>query len=168
MEAFKFLRPGRVGQISGIQWPADRGWVESVERPRLCRTGIHALRAEVLPMWIAEELWRVEVSGLEECGGILVGHRGRLLEQVTAWNDQSAREFAAACADNLPAGGPPLARARAADVLASVETATAGPEATTVGYMAAQAAEAAAPGGYAAERRRQARWLSDRLGLVGG
>ena len=136
--------------------------------PSLCRSGgIHALRVEVLPAWIAEELWRVEVDDVQEFDGILVGRRGRLLAQVAAWNDETAREFAQACAERVPVEGPELALARAADVVQAAQTTTAGVEATTVGYMAAHAAEAAGPGGYAAERRRQAEWLAERLGLRG-
>ena len=166
MEAYKFLRPGRVGQISGTQWPDPGEWLDG-GTPSLCRSGIHALRIEVLPTWIAEELWRVEVDDVQEFDGILVGRRGRLLAQVTAWSDETAKEFAQACADHAPVEGPELALARAADVAEAVPTTTAGAEATTVGYMAAQAAEAARPGGYGAERRRQAEWLADRLGLRG-
>jgi hypothetical protein len=35
-----------------------------------------------------------------------------------------------------------------------------------VGYVAAHAAEVMKPGGFAAERRWQSRWLADRLGLL--
>jgi hypothetical protein len=162
--AFKFLRPGRVGPISGVQWPEPGEWLEG-GAPDLCRSGVHALRVEVLPAWIAEELWRVEVHDAAEFDGIIVGRRGRLLERLSAWNDETAREFAQACADRAPVEGPELALARAADLVQAVPTTSAGAEATTVGYMAAHAAEAAAPGGYAAERRRQAEWLAERLGL---
>ena len=116
MEAFKFLRPGRVGQISGTQWPEPGEWLDG-GTPSLCRSGIHALRVEVLPAWIAEELWRVEVDDVQEFDGILVGRRGRLLAQVAAWNDETAREFAQACAERVPVDGPQLALARAADVV---------------------------------------------------
>ena len=35
---------------------------------------------------------------VEDDGQVLVAERGRLLEQVAAWNEASARDFARACA----------------------------------------------------------------------
>ena len=166
MEAFKFLRPGRVAPFTGVTWPPPGNWLASPEPPELCRAGVHALLADVLATWIAEELWRVELDGGQEVApGIVVASRGRLLGRVEAWNDQTAGEFARACAAHV--GAQPTGRAveYAADAAAAADEAEDSDSAIKVGYMAAHAAEAMAPGGFAVERRWQSRWLADRLGV---
>jgi hypothetical protein len=166
MEAFKFLRPGRVAPFTGVRWPAAGDWLEAEQPVELCRSGVHALLPEALPVWIAEELWRVELDGAEELvPGILVGSRGRLLARVEDWNDATAREFARACAAHVQVGTAGRAAEYAGDAATSAETATADASATTVAYMAAHAAEAASPGSFAEERSWQARWLAGRLAL---
>jgi hypothetical protein len=168
VEAFKFLRPGRVGPFTGVTWPQPGDWLESDRPIRLCRSGVHALLPEAFPVWIAEELWRVELQGVEAAApGIVVGERGRLLDRVRDWNDDTAREFARACAAHVREGASGRAAEYAADATASAEEAVADFTTTTVAYMAAHSAEAASPGGFAAERAWQARWLATRLGLVG-
>jgi hypothetical protein len=84
---------------------------------------------------------------------------------VEAWSDQTAREFARACVAHVGAQAKGRAAEYAADAAAAAEEAVAGDAAARVGYMAAHAAEAMAPGGFAAERRWQSRWLADRLGI---
>lgn len=166
MQALKFLRPGRVAPFTKVTWPVPGEWLESESPPELCRAGVHALLPDVLATWISEELWRVELDGGELVApGIVVAPRGRLVARVEEWNDETAREFAIACAAHVQ--GAPAGRAAdcAADAAASAEGAVADYTATTVGYMAAHAAEATAPGGFAAERVWQSRWLADRLGV---
>lgn len=166
MEALKFLRPGRIGPFTGVTWPQPGGWLESDGPAALCRSGVHALLPDVLPVWIAEELWRVELEGAEAAApGIVVGERGRLLERVGDWNNETAREFARACAAHVREGASGRAAEYAADAAASAESAVADFTTTTVAYMAAHSAEAASPGGFSAERAWQARWLADRLGF---
>ena len=166
MEALKFLRPGRVGPFTGVIWPPPGEWLASAEPTELCRAGVHALLAGALATWIAEELWRVELGGGQQLTpGIVVASRGRLLGRVEAWNDQVAREFAQACAAHVRGHATGRAAEYAADATAAAEEAVAGDSATRVGYIAAHAAEAMAPGGFAVERRWQSRWLADRLGV---
>ena len=98
----------------------------------------------------------------------MVAPRGRLLDRVEAWNDQSAREFALACAARIGVGETGRAAEYAADAIAAAEDAVAGDSAARVGYVAARAAEAVAPGSFALERRWQSRWLADRLGVRTG
>jgi hypothetical protein len=122
----------------------------------------------VLATWISEELWRVELDGAETVApGIVVGRRGRLVARVEEWNDETAREFARACAAHVQDAPSGRAADCAADAAASAEGALADFTATTVGYMAAHAAEATTPGGFATERVWQSRWLADRLGVSG-
>lgn len=166
MEALKFLRPGRVGPFSGAAWPEPGEWLEAEEQPELCRAGVHALLPEVLARWVGEELWRVELGGEQTVArGVVVAPRGRLLSRVEDWNDETAREFARACADHVQEGAAGRGAEYAADAKASAEEAVADFTATTVAYMAAHAAEARSPGGFDTERRWQSRWLAERLGV---
>jgi hypothetical protein len=166
MEALKFLRPGRVAPFSRVTWPEPGAWLESEGPLELCRRGVHALLPDVLATWIAEELWRVELDGGEALApGIVVAPRGRLVSRVEEWNDETAREFARACAAHVREGATGRAVEYAADASASAEEAVADYTATTAGYMAAHAAEAMTPGGFASERVWQSRWLADRLGV---
>ena len=166
MEALKFLRPGRVAPFTGVSWPQPVRWLTSAAPPALCRAGVHALLPSVLATWTAEELWRVELDGGQELApGIVVAARGRLLGRVEAWNDQTAREFARACAAHVQAHATGRAAEYAADAAAAAEAVVAGDSAARVGYVAAHAAEAMTPGGFAAERRWQSRWLADHLGV---
>lgn len=165
--ALKFLRPERVGPFTQVAWPVPGSWLDSDGSPELCTAGIHALRPEALPFWLAEELWLVELEGAQEvASGLVLGRRGRLLDRVDAWNDETAREFARACLAALPrTPGNETTRQRADDAATAAHGVTAGPSAASVAYIAAKAAEADRPGGYDEERARQAHWLVKRLGL---
>jgi hypothetical protein len=127
---------------------------------------VHALLPEGLAPWIAEELWQVELEGAETIApGVLAAARGRLVARVVAWDDAAARDFARACAARAGKGAAGRAAEYAADAAVAANEAVAGPSATLVGYMAAHAVEAAVPGSFGAERRRQSLWLAERLGL---
>jgi hypothetical protein len=166
MQALKFLRPGRVGPFSNVTWPAPGEWLEAEPGTELCRVGIHALLPDVLARWVAEELWRLEVEDAELLApGIVVAPRGRLIGKVEEWDDETAREFAGACAGHVSGVTTGRGAEYAADAKASAEEAAADFTTATVAYMAAHAAEEAAPGGYEAERLWQSRWLADRLGI---
>jgi hypothetical protein len=90
MEALKFLHPGRVAPFTRATWPPPGQWLASAAPRELCRAGVHALLANVLAVWIAEELWRAERDGGQELTpGIVVASRGRLLGRVEAWNDEN-------------------------------------------------------------------------------
>lgn len=165
-EALKFLRHGRIGPFSNARWPEPGRWLESEAEPELCRAGVHAVLPEVLSRWVAEELWLVELDDAELAApGILLAARGRLVSRVDEWNDETAREFARACAAHVADATEGRAGEYAADAKSSAETAVADWTATTVAYMAAHAAEARSPGGFEAERLWQSRWLADRLGV---
>jgi hypothetical protein len=161
MKAFKFLRLGRIAPFTGAVWPAPGGWLEGgVE-------GVHGIQVDALSIWIAEELWRVELEDAEPlAAGVLVASRGRLVSRVEEWNDVSARDFAQACAAHVRDAPPGRAAEYAADVATDAEGARADTTATLVGYMTARAVEAATPGAFAAERRRQSLWLAERLGIA--
>jgi hypothetical protein len=166
-EALKFLRPGRIGPFSQVAWPGPGEWLDADGAAELCRSGVHALLPEVLARWVAEELWRVEIDGGALLAhGIVVGPRGRLRSRVEEWNDQTAREFAHACAGHVSDARGGRAAEYAAEAAAAAESAVADSSATTVAYIAAHAAEARAPGSFDAERGWQSRWLAERLGVA--
>jgi hypothetical protein len=165
---YKFTRPGARSPFTGFAWPADR-WIE-VEGPvALCANGVHACRVEALPRWLDDELWRIELDGVEgEHEGVLVARRGRLNERIDAWDADTARELARSCAararklaDEHP---DPLVRRMADDIQGISE----GPDPSAAAlsmYTTAHAFDVAVPGSYETERRRQAEWLRRRLGL---
>lgn len=142
-------------------WPPPREWLEGGAE------GVHAIQPDVLAIWIAEELWRVDLEGATPIApGVLAAPRGRLVSRVEEWTDEAARDFARACAAHVRAVPPGWAAEYAEDAAADAERARADSTATLVGYMAARAAERAEPGCLAAERRRQSLWLAERLGLI--
>jgi hypothetical protein len=99
MNAYKFLRDGRVGPFSGVRWPAPGEWLQGTAGGgRACAARVHACRAEDLPEWMDAELWRVELDGdvAVDCGK-LVADRGRLVERVATWDAAFMAEFAEAC-----------------------------------------------------------------------
>jgi hypothetical protein len=97
--AYKFLSTGRYAPYSGVTWPEPGTWLEAQGSLERCSSGIHALRAESLLEWIDDELWTCELAGqIDDEGDVLVAGRGRLLEQVAAWNEAGAYGFARGCA----------------------------------------------------------------------
>lgn len=171
--AHKFLGPGAVGPFSGVAWPAPDGhrpgaWVEAPGPLVPCGGGIHACRPEALPFWLDEELWAVELdeSQLAEDDGLLVSGRGRLLRRIGAWDGEAMRAFARDCAERARKGAAGTsAEPYANDALRHAAGAGTAQRAAVTGYIAARAAGEARPGGWAAERAQQARWLVERLGL---
>jgi hypothetical protein len=164
--AYKLLREGRLAPFSGIRWPRPGEWLEA-EAIDPCRSGIHAARAEQLPLWLwlwlgLGELWEVELDDVVVDERKVTARRGRLRRRVEAWNGETARAFVAACAtqarqraDHAPELAP------FADDVAS------GPAPAVAGYVAARLAELhGGAAGYDAERRRQGEWLADALGLA--
>jgi hypothetical protein len=167
--AYKFTQPVARSPFTGFTWPVGN-WVEAKGALGLCANGIHACRVEALPRWIDEELWRIELDGIEqEHEGVLVARRGRLLEPIAAWDAEAARDLARSCAarvKELAAGhADELLRRRAAMIpeIANGE----GTSATALSmYTTAHAAEEVMAGGYRDERRRQSEWLRARLRLA--
>ena len=167
MIAYKFLRPDATSPFTRFRWPLPDGgpgpWIDAPVEP--CRSGIHACRGEDLPLWLGRVLYEVELGGdIVAEPTKLVASRARLLCRVEAWDDELRDTYTRMCADRaheLALGStPPLP-----DWDAVVEPSTAeGP--ALLGFVAARIAEER--GGAAAyheERRRQARWIRERLAL---
>jgi hypothetical protein len=181
MLAYKFLRAGAVGPFSRVGWPQpERGgpgrWVLATGiDPGVCTTGVHACRVRDLPLWIAPELWLVELRGpLVETPAKVVGTAGRLQERVARWDAAAAMDFAAGCARRVREAAAHDPGAGLDGYAADIEVYGLGPRAeadpfraaAVAGLIGARAAEAG--GGSAAgraERDRQAAWLSARLRL---
>jgi hypothetical protein len=97
--AYKFLAGGRRGRFSGFTWPEPGIWVRDDGPLDACRSGIHACAVEHLPFWLDLELWTVELEGeVLTRGNQLIGAGGRLLEQVSAWDQACGQDYAEACA----------------------------------------------------------------------
>jgi hypothetical protein len=143
----KSKTPSLVEVVSGVSGTGTR---------LVSRRGIHAMQPTALPKWMTEKLWRVELTDDEESGGgIVLARRGRLVERINGWDDETACAYAEACIRYLPKGGSDIVRTRAADTVAAAATVVAGSAAASVGYCAAHAAESDSPGGYERERRRR-------------
>ena len=125
MNAYKFLRAGRVGPFSGVAWPAGGEWLQATGGDRACGPRVHGCRIEDLPEWMDHELWRVELDGdvRVDCGK-LVADRGRLVERIAAWDAELMAAFAEACTLRArDAALTLLADGAARDALAACETA---------------------------------------------
>jgi hypothetical protein len=163
MIAYKFLDAGGVAPFTGFRWPVGE-WVDAggVE---LCHEGIHACRVRDLPMWMARELWEIELDGeVIEQERKVVAPRGRLLRQVPGWNDELRTEFGRFCARRTRrrVGFLPVLAGFAVDV----ERFVAQGRIPIAGFAAARAAELRdGPDAYERERSVQAAWLAERLGL---
>ena len=162
MIAYTFLHPGRVGQFADVRWPEPGIWLEADLDS--CPTVIHAALPNGLPVWLAEELWEIELEGeivLEERHA--VAERGRLVRPIDSWNSESAQRFGDACAAEArrrAAGAPQL------EGYADDAEAVARQTPPVAAFIAARVAELQnGPAGYDAERDRQAGWLRDALGL---
>lgn len=166
--AYKFTRPGARSPFTGFEWPVGE-WVEAEGEVGLCANGIHACRIEALPRWLDDELWRIELDGVEaEHEGVLVARRGRLLERIEAWDAEASRELARSCARRvreLAAEHDDELLRRRAQMIPDIADGP-DPSATALSmYTTAHAADEVVPGSYWDERRRQAAWLRDQLRL---
>jgi hypothetical protein len=98
VNAYKFLRSGRIAPFSGFVWPLDDA-VETEGPPEPCRRGVHACTAADLSYWVADELWVIALEGeIVEDEHKVVATQGRLVERVDAWNDDARRSYAGECA----------------------------------------------------------------------
>ena len=167
MTAYKFLEANGTGVFSGFAWPLPTGgpghWVEA--KVALCRSGIHACRAEDLSYWLAPALYDIELDGDIELAGMkVIAPRGRLVRHIQAWNDETREDYSQMCiarAGEIAASAPELVGPWAPPPAASAG----GP--ALMGFMAARMAEAISGiDAYVAERARQSAWLTERLGLA--
>lgn len=78
-------------------------WHDTGRDPALCEAGVHGcrtLREMLVGCWLNEELWVAEIrGGIVHGDDKSAGRYGRLLYRVETWSDQTARLFAADCAE---------------------------------------------------------------------
>lgn len=99
IHAWKFLREGAVDRFSGEPWPTPGCWSEHP---------VDACREEDLPLWIAPELWAVELRDpVAETPVKVSAGAARLLHRVEAWDAQAAVAFADAGVQRVRSLGPP-------------------------------------------------------------
>jgi hypothetical protein len=164
--AYKALGEGGVAPFTRFRWREDE-WVEA-EAVEPCRSGVHACRPRDLPYWLTDELWEIELDGeVVEQERKLIARRGRLVRRIPDWNDDLLRDFTGSCraATKRRFGAIPTLSGFVADIDRFRS-------ADRHGLAAFAAARAAELGGgstaYERERRRQAAWLAERLGLAAG
>jgi hypothetical protein len=161
--AYKFLRDGGIAPYTGFRWPVGE-WIEAAATDP-CREGIHACAIRDLPIWMGPELWEIELGGeVVSQGRKLIAPRGRLLSRLEPWNAALIRDFGRACVRRTRerVGFLPVISGYAfdADRLAGLG------RVPLAAFAAARAAELRdGPAGYEEERRLQAVWLAERLGL---
>jgi hypothetical protein len=105
MSAEKFYKVlGRDGRAchggTGVwrknEWRSVRG------RLVPCVNGLHLCRDEHLIQWIGPTIWRAEYDGeMIEVDDKIVARRARVTEKIDAWNERTARLFAADCAERV-------------------------------------------------------------------
>jgi hypothetical protein len=165
MIAYKFLHADGTGIFTGFRWPLPDGvpgdWVGAAADP--CRSGIHACRRGDLPHWVGRALYEIELDGaIVESPTKVIAERGRLLRRIDAWDDALRDEYTGRCADR----GHELARGASLDDWDAVIDPSMPEGPALLGFVAARIAEEiSGPEAYAAERRRQADWLAERLAL---
>ena len=84
------------------QWPEPGEWREVDGDLAPCVNGLHVCTLAQSMNWLTAECWLVEIDGdrIEEPDKLVV-RRARLTERVEAWNDRTARLFAADCAEHV-------------------------------------------------------------------
>jgi hypothetical protein len=164
--AYKIFEHDRVAPFTRFRWPVGE-WVEA-DAVEACRSGVHACRPHQLPYWLGRELWAVELDGeVVEHERKVIARRGRLLHRIPGWNDELLREFTASCRDETErrVGSIPTLD----EYVADIDRFRANDRHGFAAFAAARAAElSGGPAAYEVERRRQAAWLAERLGLGGG
>jgi hypothetical protein len=177
---YKFLRADMNSPTGSGTWRKNR-WrsVRGVLVP--CENGLHCTTTANMTPWINETLWRVEIGDeFVEHGEPgtrdhkLVARRMRVVERIEAWNERTARLFAADCAervlkhfedrypeDTRPRDALEVARRYANGEATPEELSAADGAASRASGAAAWAASSAASGA-AAWAASSAAWAADR------
>jgi hypothetical protein len=156
--AYTFTRRGARCLFTDRIWPCDGGWLPDAR----------ATDTDHLPVWIATELWRVELAGrISTPGAQTLGERGRVLDRIDAWDETAAEEFVADCrlrTLTLAARRPGDLRLK--PLAEDARRCTTAAAANLAGWLAARTARVLdGEDGRARERVRQADLLRARLGV---
>ena len=104
---YKFLTSEGISPYVEYAWPLPTGdtpgdWVEVEGGLIECKIGIHACAEEHLLEWLDVALYELEYDGeRHEAERKVYGRRARLVRHMETWNEQSARLFAADCAEHV-------------------------------------------------------------------
>jgi hypothetical protein len=102
--AYKVLGPDRTPHHGGSgRWAQRKRWMPSIEHIAPCESGYHLCADETqLLFWLGPTIWIAEYEGavIDHGDKIVVG-RARLIDQVVAWDDRTARHFACDCAERV-------------------------------------------------------------------
>jgi len=104
---YKFLGEDGLTRYAKFAWPLPAGdkpgeWVEVEGELSECEVGLHACTEEYLLMWINTQLYVLEYDGeVHTTGAKVYGRRARLMRYIASWNAQTARLFAADCAEHV-------------------------------------------------------------------
>ena len=176
IKRYKILGKGGVAANGGIgQWslPQDGkpgAWMPKIENIEPCVRGYHLCRVEDLVYWLNEEIFEAEGRGeFIRHGDKDVYPEARLLRKLDAWNEKSARLFAADCAeyvlhlfekrhpnDNRPRAAIQAARDFADGKINKEQLATA----RDAAWAAARAAARDAAWAAARDAEREAAWAA--------
>jgi hypothetical protein len=181
---YKFLFPnGTTPQGHGV-WPLPEGGKPGEWLPKItgdlvaCKNGYHVLQAQHLIDWVCgADLYEVEVKGkVAEWGNKNGVRQARAVRKITGWNEQTARLFAADCAEHVlpvyekshPSDARPreaitAARAVARGEISAEGLAAAWDAARAAARDARDAARAAAWDARAAAGAAEKEWQTERL-----
>jgi hypothetical protein len=150
------------------QWflPIGKGpgkWMPAISDIALCKRGYHICRGETdLLAWLGPTIWNVEYRGKVKIGDDkIVVEEARLLSQVKNWNEQTARLFAADCAERVLHHIPEKHRAPFTNAVAVARDFANG-KATDKARAAAGDAAWAAAGAAAGDAAGAAAWAAAR------
>jgi hypothetical protein len=153
MIALAFTGPDARRPFVGGRWPEPGTWTD----------GARASLIRHLPVWIAAELWLVELDGsVHEVATQVRADRGRLVRRIACWDAEAAQAFAAFCADRILELAEEAARGgidadRMAAYRADAEAFGRPADANVAGWVATRAAAAVdGEAGAARERDRPA------------
>ena len=100
--AIKFLTADGRGPQSNFKWPQPGEWVETKGELSACHNGVHAATLAQALTWCDSSAWLIELDGeIIEADYKLCARRGRLVRRLDAWDERSARLFAADCAERV-------------------------------------------------------------------
>lgn len=105
MKYYKVLSRGRKACHGGTgTWPRTGTWLEVKGEIVPCEIGLHLCRQDDLVKWLGEEIWEAEIhpkAEIVEDDDKVVVSKARLVRKVKAWNERTARLFAADCAEHV-------------------------------------------------------------------
>jgi hypothetical protein len=105
---YKFLTADGSATHGVGKWNLPHGdqpgeWMPDIQGEIVpCRNGYHACRPQDVALWLNATMYELEYEGdIIEADDKVVGRRARLLRKIDAWNDRTARLFAADCAERV-------------------------------------------------------------------